>query len=180
MFTESPIGLAWGALFTALLLAACVSDVRSRRIPNVLVLTIAAGGLVYSMTSNPLAPALRSSVTGLLLGFAIWIVFYLAGVLGAGDVKFFAAASAWLGPSATWRAALVAALAGGALAVFFLVRERRLTRTLHRMTVAAASRSTALLLEASDGEAPGRVHLPYGVALATGALVVAWWPHLVN
>jgi prepilin peptidase CpaA len=180
MFTESPNGIAWGALFTLLLLAACVTDVRSRRIPNVLVLAIAAGGLMYSAASHPLGAALRSSVTGLLLGFAIWIVFYVAGVLGAGDVKFFAAASAWLGPSATWRAALVAALAGGVLAVAFLLHERRLARTLHRMTVAAASRSVPLLLETSDGQESGQARLPYGVALAAGALTAAWWPHFVG
>jgi prepilin peptidase CpaA len=180
MFTESPYGLAWGALFTVLLLAACVTDVRSRRIPNSLVLAIAAGGLMYSAATHPLTTALRSSVAGLLLGFAIWIVFYVAGVLGAGDVKFFAAASAWLGPSATWRAALVAALAGGLLAVAFLLYEKRLVRTVHRMTIAAASRSVPLLLETSEGREKAHARLPYGVALAAGALTAAWWPHFVS
>jgi prepilin peptidase CpaA len=119
--------------------------------------------------------ALLASATGLLLGFAIWIVFYLAGVIGAGDVKFFSAAATWLGPSATWRAALAAAAAGGVLAVVFLVREGRLGATLGRMMFAMSSKSATLLVKDGDDSATGS-RLPYGVALATGALIAAWWP----
>jgi prepilin peptidase CpaA len=179
MFTEVQNGWIWGAMFTALLLAGCVTDIRSRRIPNPLVLLIAAGGLGYSIATKQLTTALGSSLAGLVLGFSIWIVFYVVGVLGAGDVKFFAAAGAWLGPSATWRAALVAALFGGVLAVLFLIRERRLGSAVREISLAAASRSTAVLSKPSDPPVPGRTHLPYGVALAAGALAVAWWPELL-
>jgi prepilin peptidase CpaA len=180
MFMELPSGPIWGALFTALLIAGCVTDLRSRRVPNVLVLIIIAGGLVYSVATHPLIAALRSSAAGLLLGFAIWIVFYVAGVIGAGDVKFFSAAGTWLGPSATWRAALVAALAGGVLAVIFLLREKRFGVTLKRMMLAASSRSTTLLLHTPESAGPNHARLPYGVALAAGALVAGWWPRLVR
>jgi prepilin peptidase CpaA len=95
--------------------------------------------------------------------------------MGAGDVKFFAAAGAWLGPSATWRAALIAALVGGVLAMFFLLRERRLGSAMRGMALAASSRSLAVVGTA-DTEPQGRKHLPYGVALALGALAMAWLP----
>ncbi len=180
MLLESPNGPAWGALLTALLVAGCVSDVRSRRIPNALVLAIAATGLCYSVVTQPLGQGLGSSVAGVLLGFVIWVVFYVAGVLGAGDVKFFSAAGAWLGPAATWRAALVAALAGGVLAVFYLARERRLVSTVRRMALATSSRTPSLLREMPDTAGSTRRHLPYGVALALGALTAAWVPHLLR
>jgi len=180
MFMESPHGPVWGVLFTALLLMGCVTDVRVRRIPNALVLVLIASGLCYSVASRSLGTGVGSSVAGLLLGFAIWIVFYLAGVLGAGDVKFFSAAGTWLGPSATWRAALVAGVVGGVLAVFFLVRERRLSRTLRRMALAASSGAVELLGETPEGRASSRQRLPYGVALAAGALAVAWLPGLLG
>ena len=176
MFTTSPTDALWGAVLTALLIIGCVTDVRSRRIPNWLVLAIAAGGLGYSFATRTPLSALRSSVGGLLLGFAIWIVFYLIGAMGAGDVKFFSAVGTWLGPSATWRAALIAALVGGVLAIFFLIRERRLRRALQRMTLAAQSRSVSLMMELDAPGPDARPQLPYGVALAAGSLVVAWWP----
>jgi prepilin peptidase CpaA len=185
MFRESPYGPAWGALFTALLIVGCLTDVRARRIPNPLVFAISVGGLCYSIATRPVLPALGFSLAGALLGFAIWIVFYIGGVMGAGDVKFFAAAGTWLGPAATWRAALVAALAGGVLAVSFLLYERRLGNALRRMAVAAAARSAELVAERPENTAAGqtparRRQLPYGVAMAVGALVAGWWPGLLK
>lgn len=176
MFTGSPIGLAWGAAFTLLLLAACVADVRTRRIPNALVGTVLICGLAYGVSSGPSLPALGRSAAGVALGFGIWILFYVAGVIGAGDVKFFAASGAWLGPSATWRAALIAALAGGILAVVFLRRERRLATTLRRMALAVTTRSAAMVVAQSTEQSANHRPLPYGVALAVGALAAAWLP----
>ena len=178
MFTQSTYGPVWGALFTALLLAGCVTDIRLRRIPNLLVLLIAAGGLGYSLAAHSLGAAVGSSLAGLVLGFTVWIVFYLVGAIGAGDVKFFAAAGTWLGPSATLRAALVTALVGGVLAVVFLLRERRFGSTMERMALAASSRSMSVLESPSGEKINVHARLPYGVAMAVGALVVAWWPGL--
>src|SRR6185503_8623684 len=116
MFTGSYAHLAGGVVFTLLLVVVCATDIRSRKIPNELVLAILVTGWVYALTVADPWLALRGSLAGTLLGFGIWIGFYLVGVIGAGDVKFFAAAGAWLGPGATWRAALVAAVVGGILA----------------------------------------------------------------
>jgi prepilin peptidase CpaA len=122
--------------------------------------------------------ALAMSLAGTAVGFGIWILFYLVGVIGAGDVKFFAAAGAWLGPGATWRAALIAAVAGGVLAIVMLVMEKRLGAVLRRIALAASSRTLVAVPE--QAIAPGDKHqpLPYGVALAIGALAVAWVPGL--
>lgn len=179
MFTGSPTQVAWGTLFTALLCAGCITDIRTRRIPNPLVLVLLATGIVYAIFSRPFVPGLTSSVLGTLLGFAIWIGFHFLGVIGAGDVKFFAAAGAWLGPSATWRAALLAAAVGGALAVVFLVREGRLGKTLRSLALAGMVKSTTGVAELPDGAERGQ-RLPYGVALASGALLAAWVPSLLH
>jgi prepilin peptidase CpaA len=176
MFSGSGIGLAWGAVFTLLLASGCVTDLRSRRIPNGLVLAIVASGLLHSASAGPVMPSLGWSLAGVAAGLGIWIVFYIGGVMGAGDVKFFAAAGSWLGPSATWRAALIAAVAGGVLAILFLLRERRLSSTVRRMALAIASRSPGVVVAQEEPTAAARQRLPYGVALAVGALLAAWFP----
>ena len=178
MFRESLSASVWGALFTLELVTACATDVRVRRIPNVLVLMILLTGVAFSLATRPLVPALTWSIAGLSVGFGIWIPFHVIGAIGAGDVKFFAAIGAWLGPSLTWRAAVAAALIGGVLSVGFLLRENRLGDTLHRVVLAASSR-TARLLESPETAKPSRARLPYGVALASGALIAAWWPQLL-
>lgn len=179
MFTGSYTHLAGGAVFTLLLVAGCVTDLRTRKIPNELVLAILVTGWVFALTAPDPWRALGLSVAGTVIGFAIWIAFYLVGVIGAGDVKFFAAAGAWLGPAATWRAALVAALVGGVLAVAFLVMERRLGDVLKRMSLSASSGSLTSIPRQTVVPDANHKPLPYGVALAIGALVVAWVPDLL-
>lgn len=178
MFTGSYTQVAGGVVFSLLLMAGCVTDLRSRKIPNELVLAILVTGWLYALTAADPWRALVASLAGMALGFGIWIAFYLVGVIGAGDVKFFAAAGAWLGPDATWRAALAAAVIGGVLAVVFLIMEKRLGEVFKRIALAASSGSLASTPEQTV--VPGARHqpLPYGVALAIGALVLAWFPGL--
>ena len=179
MFTGSSLQLAGGVVFTLLLVVGCVTDLRSRKIPNELVLAILVTGWLFALAvSQDAVRALGMSLAGTAVGFGIWILFYVVGVIGAGDVKFFAAAGAWLGPGATWRAALVAAVAGGVLAIVVLIMEKRLGAVLRRITLAASSRTLVSVPEQTI--APGEKHrpLPYGVALAIGALAVAWVPGL--
>jgi prepilin peptidase CpaA len=178
MFMQSASASFWGAVFTLELLIACATDVRSRRNPNVLVLVILVSGIAFSLATRPFGAAVVWSSAGVLLGFGIWFLFYIAGAIGAGDVKFFSAIGAWLGPSLTWRAALLAAVFGGLLAVIFLLRERRLAKTMHRIVLAVSSR-TIRMLETSEASMPRRSRLPYGVALASGAFIAAWWPQLL-
>ena len=163
-----------GGVFSVLLVIACVTDVRWRRIPNVLVLTLALTGLAFSVWIDPWLPGVGRAAGGLALGFGIWIDFFVIGAIGAGDVKLFAAAGTWLGPAATWRAALVAAAIGGVLAVVMLLRERRTRDGFEKVMVSLSSRSLSVLTP--DPTTPRKRQLPYGVALACGALIVAWIP----
>jgi prepilin peptidase CpaA len=184
LFTGSMVREVGGVLFTTLLGVACVTDIRSRRIPNVLVLVLSTSGLVFSMLVEPVRVGLVHSMSGLGLGFAIWIGFYALGLLGAGDVKLFAAAGAWLGPGGAWRAALLSALAGGVLALVTLVRQRRAGEGLRNVALSVANLTTAPLKAGVGAGGVGEAgdatrHLPYGVALALGALAAAWIPGLL-
>jgi len=175
VFSGSLFRLLSGGVFSVLLVIACVTDVRWRRIPNTLVLTLALTGFAFSVWVEPWLVGLGRAMGGLALGFAIWIVFFIIGAIGAGDVKLFAAAGAWLGPALTWRAALVGAAIGGMLAIAMLVRERRARQGLENVMTSISTRSLAVL---APGASNSR-QLPYGVALACGALVVAWIPGIL-
>src|SRR3954471_18021179 len=82
----------------ALLTLACISDLRTRRIPNVLTFSAAGGALLFHLVSggwNAAGWSLAGYGAGLLLFFPL---FALRG-MGAGDVKLLAAVGAWLGPA---------------------------------------------------------------------------------
>jgi prepilin peptidase CpaA len=103
---------AFAAIALGVGLVACVTDVRERRIPNVL--TFGAAGaalLVHLAIGGP--SGLGAAAAGWLVGTALFLPFFLLGGMGAGDVKLLAALGAWLGPSDAFWLAIYASLAGG-------------------------------------------------------------------
>lgn len=97
-------------------LTACVTDVRSRRIPNVLTLGGAAAALVFHAVTAEGA-GIGTAAMGWLVGTAVFLPFFLLGGMGAGDLKLMAALGAWLGPAEAFAIAIYASLAGGVLAL---------------------------------------------------------------
>ncbi len=152
--------LAFLSVFPALVIAAAVTDMASYTIPNRLNLALAA---VYPMAALMLGRPPAEVGVGLAIGFAALIVamgLFAAGWIGGGDAKLFAAVALWLGWPALASFVMATALVGGALALLLLnVRAAWL-----KPYLAGAPPWLARL--ATTGEA-----VPYGVAIAVGALV---------
>jgi prepilin peptidase CpaA len=166
-----------GAVFTALLTAIAVSDFRSRRIPNRLVLMLTAGGIAFSMSSLPTVYGLGFAVGGLLAGFLVWLPFHVLRWIGAGDVKLAAACGAWLGLHGVLRASLVTAIVGGALALCMLLWQRgpnHIAADMILLVNTGRRKPTSLRVRPNVSTVPTAQLMPYGVALAIGALFVAW------
>jgi len=68
-----------------------VYDVRSRRIPNFITLPAMVFGLILHAALGGWRQLVTAAAGGLICGF-IFFVFYLAGGMGAGDVKLITAA----------------------------------------------------------------------------------------
>jgi prepilin peptidase CpaA len=166
-----------GLLFGVLLLAASISDLRSRRIPNRLTALIAVSGAAYAFTATPPPGAILYVLGGGAVGLLLWLPFWIMGKLGAGDVKLAAAAGTWLGAAGAIEAGLFAAAVGGVLAVVALVRGNGVRAAATRFGAwLFASRVTRTL--APELTPPER-RIPYGVALAAGAAIAAWFPGLL-
>jgi prepilin peptidase CpaA len=167
-------GFVGGATFVALLAAAAITDVRARRIPNRLVLVIAVSGLAYTVLTTLSVGAVGRALLAGLLGFALWIPFYALRMIGAGDVKLFAAAGLWLVPLQVLHAALLAALVGGVLSLIGMVAGYGGGLALLRLTHGLRQPETLL---SQAGRVEGKT-LPYGVAMAVGLIVASWLPRL--
>ena len=96
--------------------AACITDIRSRRIPNVLTF----GGAVAAICFHTLCPAGEGfgwAAGGWLAGLLVMLVPFALGGLGGGDVKLLAALGAWLGPTSAIWVGLYAGVAGAVMAI---------------------------------------------------------------
>ncbi len=95
---------------------ACVTDWRTRRIPNVLTFGAALAGLLYQFATGGVE-ALGQGLLGWVLGALVFLLPFALGGLGGGDVKLLAALGAWLGPVDALWLALYTGVAGGVMAI---------------------------------------------------------------
>ena len=173
------------ALLTALLLSAVIVDVRSRRIPNTLVLAglalaFTAHLITLSTGSSPLAGrSWWSPLTGLLTGLASLLPLYLLRATGAGDVKLMGVVGAFIGAQPVLAATLYTLLAGGLLSLVFMLGRGVAAQTLANVRFLL----TDWALRASSGQgarlAPLQTtaaRLPYAVAIALGTGAALLWP----
>ena len=177
MFAASDIGNALiGTILFVLLAAACVSDLRTRRIPNLLVIVTAVIGTAVAVLTKPVVPGLIHAGGGLGTGLVIWLPFYALGMLGAGDVKLFAAASTFLGARSAIDASVYTALYGGVLAFLYMLTRSGVASTFIR--VSHGVRQPEFLRNDPTSQ---RRRMPYALAIAAGVLTVFWWAgHLVT
>lgn len=99
---------------------ATVTDLRSRRIPNWLVLPFMAGGFAVSAWTQG-AVGLLHSLEGFALGAVLYGVLYLLGGMGMGDLKLCAAIGAWIGPHQLLLALVFTSIVGGIIAVILAI-----------------------------------------------------------
>jgi len=103
-------------------LVAAFTDVWKYKVYNTLTLPLLFTGLVFHAIVGGWS-GLGFSLGGAVFGFAVLIVFYGVGGVGAGDVKLLAGIGAWLGLLATAEVFLLAGLAVGVYSlVLMLVR----------------------------------------------------------
>ncbi len=147
------------------------SDLRTRRIPNSITVTGAAAGVFLHVFYYGASGALQS-VAGAAFGLAIFLVFYIAGGMGAGDVKLFGAVGAFAGPQAMVVVFVFTALLGGIAALALALWSGRLRETLVRTGEMLVGMSRLRLDELrAAGASPRCLRLPYGAVIAGGTLV---------
>ena len=95
---------------------ASITDLRSRRIPNWLVLPFLVAGVIASSMLHGWH-GVAQSVEGITVGATIYGLLHYMGGMGMGDVKLAAAIGAWIGPSQLFFALFVTAIVGGIMAL---------------------------------------------------------------
>lgn len=163
-------------LFAAGALAALV-DLKSRKIPNWLTFSATAAGLAGSFYFWGWDGALTSA-KGWLAGMAIFLLPFLLGGIGGGDVKMMGAIGALKGSVFVLETAIMTALYGGIMALILIIWKKR-TAILKRfgaglklftLTQGMAGKKLMMPLE-EDGQKE-RLYIPYGVAIFLGIITI--------
>jgi prepilin peptidase CpaA len=153
-------------------------DLRTRRIPNWLVLTgLVAGfglnGFLYGL------PGLATAGLGMITGFGIYLVLHLLRAMGAGDVKFMAAIGSLVGWHEWFRIFLAAVIFGAIAGVILALSKGRLRRTLNNVGYIiyeiAHGRPPHVRREDLDVKSEKALRLPHGAAIAAGVFVLVGW-----
>ena len=147
------------ASFSALMVYAAYSDLKSYTLPNFISLLLMAGfALIMLILQPPLSAIGWHVVVGAIL-FVVGFILFATGLFGGGDVKVIAALGLWLGPMNVLSFLTLMAIFGGVLALALLV-----------------FRKTKIPQHWLDNGAIAGLHskeegIPYGVAIAVAALI---------
>ena len=153
-----------GLCVFALVIAAAVFDLRSRRIPNVLVLLGLIAAVPVQWIAHGGTAGLWLGLQGLATGIAVMLPFYLLRAFGAGDAKLMGAVGAFVGPSTVLLIALLTFFVGGLWALTLVVQRRQLRHAGNSMFLMCTSFEQHKTRTTSLGR------LPYGVAIALGTM----------
>ena len=163
--------IAWWPTLIVLSVAT-FTDLRSRRIPNWLVLPFLVAGIVVSgwlYGWHGIAQSFGGlGLAALLFGALAWL-----GGMGMGDVKLCVAIGAWIGPAQLFTALVLTGIAGGMMALGWAVYGGFLSDLLHGsgdllvgLTKRGLKPHPALVLSN-----PVARKMPYAPAIAVGTVI---------
>jgi prepilin peptidase CpaA len=133
-------------LLAMLLVAAAVSDLRRREIPNLLNFAVMlVAPLMWWVSGLTVGPDLAWQLASAGIVFALFVAHFYIGGIGGGDVKLIGALALSIAPTMILPMLMAIAISGAAL-------------------------STAMLIHIKLRKPEHRPELPYGIAIAAGAL----------
>jgi prepilin peptidase CpaA len=152
------------AVAAVLLIGAALHDIAARTIPNWLPATLAVDGVVGKLLAGQV-------LIGLAVGAAVFglaALLWHRGLMGGGDVKLLGAAAIVVSPALAPSFLVMVSLAGGVLALLYLL----LRRVVPPPGAVRPVRRLARIMRAERRRIRECRSLPYACAIATGALFV--------
>jgi prepilin peptidase CpaA len=174
--THLQTDLTYPATAVACALVGSVFDVKSRRIPNFITFPSILLGLAMHLALGGWRQLLSSLAAGLICG-VVFLIFYIAGGMGAGDVKLIAAVGCIAGMPHVAYLLVLTALSGGAMAIVLALARGRLQQTIVNVGAIASHHSHEGLQPHPDLNLSNldTLRLPYALAIAGGSLLTLYF-----
>lgn len=151
------------------LLISCISDIKSRRILNVVTLpAILIGILFYTITLG--YDGFLFSGKGFLVGLGVLLIPYLLGGMGAGDVKLMAAIGALTGKTFTFHAFIFTGIIGGIIALVLIIKSKGFMNSIKSFFFSIFFLKSNLGTMVVNQKKNESITFPYGVAIVLGTV----------
>jgi prepilin peptidase CpaA len=168
--------LTYPAAAAACALIGSVTDVKSRRIPNIITVPAFFFGLCLHLFLGGWRQMLTALAAGFICG-AIFLVFFIAGGMGAGDVKLITAVGCIAGMSHIAYILVLTAITGGVMALVLALARGRLKQTLMNVGEIASHHRNQGLQPHPDLNVKNTrtLRLPYALAIAGGSVLTLFF-----
>lgn len=170
-----PRELCYASAAAVTALGGAVCDVHSRRIPNQWTGGGLLAGLALHLGLNGWQ-GLGNAVLAGLMAASGFLLLYIAGGMGAGDVKLMAAVGSLAGLASLETMLLTIVLAGAVMAIVLAIYHQRLQQTLRRAMELLAGRPIHISAwtgepgAAESGAAESGLQMPFAVPIAFGCV----------
>jgi prepilin peptidase CpaA len=144
--------------------AACIDDLSRRQISNWISCSAFGSGMILQTVQHGWRGA-GSALLGSLAGAGVFLIFYLLGGMGGGDVKLMAGFGALLGVSKLLQAALWTAGCGGLMALAVIAARAGRNWWTRKKSADAGDPAAESLVARAGGNAES---IPYAPAIAVG------------
>lgn len=168
-----------------LVLLSVYFDLTQKKIPNSITFPVILWGLLsYSILEG--FSGLKFSLIGFLVGLAIFLIPFILGGMGGGDVKLMAAIGAIKGWRFVLTTAIYSGLVGGIIVIMYLIYKKELWNTLKRALGIILKPILFILTITFENHKIKKInnyflgldmtkekhYIPYGVAIGLGAVLV--------
>lgn len=169
------LAISYLIILLAALGIATVIDIKRRKIPNWLTVSVTIIGLANSAFTKGL-PGLGEHTLAMLVGLILFFIFYLVKVFGAGDAKLMAAIGAVMGFPFILIVSLAVILVGGVISLVILLKNRGFSNVLFFIYSFFRSLFTGRLREFNDGVTEEHDNtFPFSVAITIGSVMTLWY-----
>lgn len=175
-------------LLIILLVFAVYFDLTRRKIPNRITMPAILIGIIWSTVNSGLNGFLFS-IFGFLFGLAVFLVPYMAGGMGAGDVKLMAAIGSMMGWRFTLLSSIGTALFGGVIVILYMFYKGGMKLTLINAISLGISPLSKWIFKVTGNQTAFKIsqyfekkktgrkndYIPYALAIFAGTLIVLFF-----
>jgi prepilin peptidase CpaA len=168
--------LTYPAAATGCAVVGSVFDVKSRRIPNFITAPALLFGLLLHLAIGGWGEFFSSLAAGVICAL-VFLVFYLAGGMGAGDVKLILAVGCIAGLSHIAYLLVLTAVSGGVMAICLAAARGQLRQTAMNVFALTAHHTREGLRPHPELNILNTqtLRLPYALAIAGGSILTLYF-----